>query len=193
MTRRYLQRRTPPPCGPVGDTIYAGTVNVEGALQARVLGDYSDSRLAALQRSVELAQTEKPQLAKLADRIASWFVAGILLVTAVTAAVLEPTRPGPGFLGNPVSSGYQLPLRPGPGNAGGSDQCRQRPANDRCHRAWRECTGVPVTHHAPAVRQDRHTDRGRAGHRSISDPWATSALRKYWPSGPPCSIFLPTL
>lgn len=69
----------------VQDTIYAGTVNIEDALEARVLGDYRDSRLAALQRSVEIAQTEKPRLARLSDRIASWFVAGILLVSAVTA------------------------------------------------------------------------------------------------------------
>ena len=81
----------------VGDTIYAGTVNVEGALQARVMGDYKESRLAALQRSVELAQTEKPQLAKLADRIAAWFVAGILLVTTATAAVWSQLAPDQAF------------------------------------------------------------------------------------------------
>jgi len=81
----------------VGDTIYAGTVNVEGALQARVLGDYKESRLAALQRSVELAQTEKPQLAKLADRIAAWFVAGILLVTTATAVVWSQLAPDQAF------------------------------------------------------------------------------------------------
>jgi Cu2+-exporting ATPase len=76
-----------------GDTIYAGTVNVEAALQAKTLGSYRESRLAALQRSVELAQTEKPQLAKLADRIASWFVAGILLVTTITAVVWSQLAP----------------------------------------------------------------------------------------------------
>ncbi len=69
----------------VGDIIYAGTVNVEAALEAEVLGSYADSRLAALQRSVEIAETEKPRLAKMADRIASWFVAGVLLVTSATA------------------------------------------------------------------------------------------------------------
>jgi Cu2+-exporting ATPase len=80
-----------------GDTVYAGTVNVEEALQARVLGDYRDSRLAALQRSVEMAQTAKPQLAILADRIASWFVAGILLVTTLTALVWLQIAPDKAF------------------------------------------------------------------------------------------------
>ncbi len=69
----------------VGDTVFAGTINVEGALEARVLGSYLESRLAALQQSVEVAQTAKPQLARLADRVASWFVAVILLVTSATA------------------------------------------------------------------------------------------------------------
>ncbi len=80
-----------------GDTVYAGTVNVEAALQARVLGDYRDSRLAALQRSVELAQTVKPRLAKLADRMASWFVGRLLLVTGATALVWLQLAPEKAF------------------------------------------------------------------------------------------------
>ncbi len=77
-----------------GDTIYAGTLNVEQAVEARALGGYRDSRLAALQRSVETAQAEKPRLARLADRIASWFIAGILLITAATALVWSQVDPG---------------------------------------------------------------------------------------------------
>jgi Cu2+-exporting ATPase len=78
-----------------GDTVFAGTVNVEAALEARVLCSYLESRLAALQQSVEVAQTEKPRLARLADRVASWFVAGVLLVTSTTALVwlqVDPSR-----------------------------------------------------------------------------------------------------
>ncbi|MCP5129541.1 MAG: cadmium-translocating P-type ATPase [Pseudomonadales bacterium] len=81
----------------VGDVIYAGSVNVEGALEARVLGSYLDSRLAALQRSVEQAQTEKPRLARLADRIASWFVGAILLITTATALVWSQLAPEQAF------------------------------------------------------------------------------------------------
>ncbi|MCB1680268.1 MAG: heavy metal translocating P-type ATPase [Halioglobus sp.] len=78
-----------------GDAIYAGTVNVEGALQTRVLNAYPQSRLAALQRSVVEAQSAKPQLARMADRLASWFVAGVLLATGLTAiawSVVDPDR-----------------------------------------------------------------------------------------------------
>jgi len=80
-----------------GDTIYAGTVNVAAALQARVLGDYRDSRLAALQRSVDVAQTSKPRLATLADRMASWFVGRLLLVTGATALVWLQLAPEKAF------------------------------------------------------------------------------------------------
>ncbi|MEZ5571650.1 MAG: heavy metal translocating P-type ATPase [Halioglobus sp.] len=71
----------------INDVVYAGTLNAEQSLTAQVLVDYRDSRLAALQRSIVQAQTHKPRLAALADRIASWFIAGILLVTALTALV----------------------------------------------------------------------------------------------------------
>jgi Cu2+-exporting ATPase len=81
----------------VGDTVYAGTVNVQEALEVTALGEYRDSRLAALQRSVDIAQTQKPRLAALADRIASWFVAGILLVTTTTAIVWLQIDPDNAF------------------------------------------------------------------------------------------------
>ncbi|WP_240725095.1 heavy metal translocating P-type ATPase [Mangrovimicrobium sediminis] len=68
-----------------GDAVYAGTVNVESALEAEVLVDFAHSRLAALQHSVEMGRSGKPRLARLADRIAAWFVAGVLLVTSATA------------------------------------------------------------------------------------------------------------
>lgn len=80
-----------------GDAIYAGTVNTETSLEVRVLGSYLESRLAALQRSVEQAQTEKPRLARLADRIASWFVGAILLVTAATALIWSQLDPNQAF------------------------------------------------------------------------------------------------
>jgi len=70
-----------------GDVVYAGTLNVEQSLTARALGNYRDSRLATLQQSIVQAQLFKPRLAILADRIASWFIAGVLLVTLLTAIV----------------------------------------------------------------------------------------------------------
>ncbi|MHA7817094.1 MAG: heavy metal translocating P-type ATPase [Pseudohaliea sp.] len=68
-----------------GDVVYAGTVNVEGGIELVASGSYRDSRLAALQRSIEAAATEKPRIAQLADRIAAWFIGTVLLATAATA------------------------------------------------------------------------------------------------------------
>ncbi len=70
-----------------GDPVYAGTVNIHNALDITATGSYLDTRLAALQRSIETASAEKPAIARVADRIAGWFIAGILLATGATAWV----------------------------------------------------------------------------------------------------------
>lgn len=69
------------------DTVFAGTVNMEGAVEARVTGACNDTRLALLQRSMERGESEKPALAKLADRIASRFVVAVIVLTTLTAVV----------------------------------------------------------------------------------------------------------
>ncbi len=78
-----------------GDTVYAGTVNMEASMEARVLGSYRDTRLALLQRSITRGEADKPALAKLADRVASRFVAAVLMITAATAitwAYIDPQQ-----------------------------------------------------------------------------------------------------
>jgi len=78
-----------------GDTVYAGTVNLEANLQAVALGTYRDTRLAALRKSAEIGSAAKPRLARLADQVAAWFVAGILLAASATAIAwlqIDPER-----------------------------------------------------------------------------------------------------
>ncbi|MEM1112699.1 MAG: heavy metal translocating P-type ATPase [Pseudomonadota bacterium] len=78
-----------------GDMVYGGTLNVDQNIEATVLCDFAESRLATLQRSVSQAQDAKPRLATLADKISSWFVAAVLLVTLLTALswwYLDPDR-----------------------------------------------------------------------------------------------------
>ena len=78
-----------------GDSVFAGTVNIESAVQIRSYGSYADTRLAALQRSTESGRQNKPRLARMADRLAARFVAVVLLVTAATAVIwsqLDPER-----------------------------------------------------------------------------------------------------
>ncbi|HET7359796.1 MAG TPA: heavy metal translocating P-type ATPase, partial [Rhodanobacteraceae bacterium] len=64
-----------------GDPVYAGTVCRERPARLRVTGTGSRTRLSQLSRLVEQAQAQRPRLARIADRIAHYFVAGLLLAT----------------------------------------------------------------------------------------------------------------
>ncbi|MEP0202129.1 MAG: heavy metal translocating P-type ATPase [Halioglobus sp.] len=78
-----------------GDSVFAGTVNTEGLLELTAAGSYLQTRLNALQRSLDSSKHKKPRLAQLADRVASWFVAAILVITVVTAITwlqIDPSR-----------------------------------------------------------------------------------------------------
>jgi Cu2+-exporting ATPase len=78
-----------------GDGVSAGTVNRDATLTIEASGSYAQSRLALLQRSIDRARLEKPAVARLADRLASRFIAAILLATLGTGLVwwtIEPTR-----------------------------------------------------------------------------------------------------
>ena len=62
-----------------GQTVIAGAVNIESPLQVRVNKLGQDTVLSHILRLLERAQTEKPGITQLADRIAAWFVFAILL------------------------------------------------------------------------------------------------------------------
>ena len=64
----------------INDEVVGGTVNVESPLIIQVERVGEDTVLAAIQRLLHRAQTEKPRLAGLADRIAGYFVGVILLL-----------------------------------------------------------------------------------------------------------------
>ncbi|WP_417791009.1 heavy metal translocating P-type ATPase [Stutzerimonas xanthomarina] len=79
----------------VGDTVTAGTLNVEGALviEVQALGD--NTRLSAIVGLLERAQSDKPRLAELADRVSQWFLVIVLLTSAVVGIVwwqIDPQR-----------------------------------------------------------------------------------------------------
>ncbi|MBS7325601.1 MAG: heavy metal translocating P-type ATPase [Thiopseudomonas sp.] len=77
LTGEYLPLpRTP------GDRVIAGTLNVEGPLTLHIeaLGD--QTRLSAIVRLLERAQSLKPRLAEIADRVAQWFLICVLLIAA---------------------------------------------------------------------------------------------------------------
>jgi Cu2+-exporting ATPase len=78
-----------------GDPVYAGTACREHAARLRVTGVGSDTRLAQLVRLVEQAQAHRPAIARSAERIASGFVVGLLVVAALVYAgwrLHDPSR-----------------------------------------------------------------------------------------------------
>ncbi|MCG6542476.1 cadmium-translocating P-type ATPase [Pseudomonas sp. KSR10] len=90
LTGEYL-----PQARGTGDTVTAGTLNVEGGLIIEVgaLGD--GTRLSAIVTLLERAQSDKPRLAELADRVAQWFLLIVLLTAAVVGFVwwqIDPQR-----------------------------------------------------------------------------------------------------
>ncbi|VXC75945.1 heavy metal translocating P-type ATPase [Pseudomonas sp. 9Ag] len=79
----------------VGDSVTAGTLNVEGALtiEVQALGD--NTRLSAIVTLLERAQSDKPRLAELADRVSQWFLIIVLLTAAVVGIIwwqIDPQR-----------------------------------------------------------------------------------------------------
>jgi P-type Cu2+ transporter len=68
-----------------GDQLIAGTINIESPLQMRVekLGD--DTVLSHILRLLERAQSEKPYITQIADKIAAWFVVSILFLAVIVA------------------------------------------------------------------------------------------------------------
>ncbi|EZH82830.1 carbonate dehydratase [Ectopseudomonas composti] len=78
LTGEYL----PLPRG-IGDSVTAGTLNVEGPLTVAVQALGDATRLSAIVRLLERAQSEKPRLAEIADRVSQWFLLFILVAAAV--------------------------------------------------------------------------------------------------------------
>lgn len=68
------------------DRLIAGTVNVESPLEFIVDKVGEETVLASIQRLLDRAQSEKPRLAKIADRVAGWFVAALLVVAVVVGS-----------------------------------------------------------------------------------------------------------
>ena len=69
-----------------GAPVFAGTACREHPARLRVTRVGADTRLAELARLVEQAQAHRPALARTAERIASGFVAGLLLAAAAVYA-----------------------------------------------------------------------------------------------------------
>lgn len=69
-----------------GDVVYAGTINLAAPLRVRVSEAGESSRLARILRDVEEGATRRAPVVVLANRVAAWFVAAVLVLAAATFA-----------------------------------------------------------------------------------------------------------
>ncbi|HRQ79452.1 MAG TPA: cation-translocating P-type ATPase, partial [Gemmatimonadaceae bacterium] len=70
-----------------GEKVFAGTVNLSAPLRVYVEEAGITSRLGRLLRDVEEGSRERPPVVLLADRIAGYFIAVVLVLAAVTAGI----------------------------------------------------------------------------------------------------------
>ncbi|MDR1530567.1 MAG: heavy metal translocating P-type ATPase [Burkholderiales bacterium] len=78
-----------------GDTVFAGSVNRENALIVKVSETGEATRLATILRLVDRAAGERPRVARIADKVAFWFVGALLVFTVIVGAAwlwLMPSR-----------------------------------------------------------------------------------------------------
>jgi Cu2+-exporting ATPase len=78
-----------------GQAILGGSVNLSRPARVKIDAVGHETVIASIVRLLERAQTERPAIARLADRWASWFVGGVLLAAIVVACgwmLVDPSR-----------------------------------------------------------------------------------------------------
>ncbi len=70
-----------------GDSLIGGTLNQQSPLVMQVTRTGEETKLSAIVRLLDRAQSEKPRIGRLADRAAFWFVGILLLLTIIIAGV----------------------------------------------------------------------------------------------------------
>ncbi|KAK0717484.1 E1-E2 ATPase-domain-containing protein [Lasiosphaeria miniovina] len=70
-----------------GSTVIAGTINGSGTLVVRLTRVPGDNTINAIAAMVDQAKLSKPKLQHLADRVASYFVPVVVLLTAITFVI----------------------------------------------------------------------------------------------------------
>ncbi len=77
-----------------GDTVTAGSYNLDAVVDVRVDGVGADTRFAQIVGLMESASLQKPRLAQLADKVARPFLVVVLLAALGAAIWWWPTDPG---------------------------------------------------------------------------------------------------
>ncbi len=68
----------------IHDTVIGGSINIDSPITVEISRTGNQTVLSGIQRLLDNAQQAKPAIAQLADRIAGWFVFGILTLASLT-------------------------------------------------------------------------------------------------------------
>ena len=176
-----LTGESAPQAARVGDTVYAGAINLGNAVRVRVTPQLADTALAGIARLMDEAGQSRSHYVRIADRaslastrrwctalallaFAGWMIAGAgwyqSLVIAIAVLIITC----------PCAMGLAVPAAQVVASRGAR---RERPAGQGWQRA-----GTACRNRYRAVRQDGHADRGRAGARlgHLTDRQAAIAL-----------------
>lgn len=80
---------------PAGTRVLAGSINRDGVARVRLTRTGASTSLAEIGRLLERAKADRPPVAVLADRVASYFVVAVFIVVTLTGAawfLIEPAR-----------------------------------------------------------------------------------------------------
>ncbi|GAA0683822.1 heavy metal translocating P-type ATPase [Marinobacterium maritimum] len=79
------------------DPVVGGTINVEHPLKVRITEVGANTRLSAIVGLLDRAHAEKPMTARVADRVARYFVLAVLITSATVATVWSFISPEDAF------------------------------------------------------------------------------------------------
>ncbi|PMR76288.1 copper-translocating P-type ATPase [Billgrantia endophytica] len=68
-----------------GDEVHAGTINGKGGLVFRATRVGADTRLGQITEQVAMAQSSRPPIGELADKVSSVFVPSVMIIAVITA------------------------------------------------------------------------------------------------------------
>ncbi|MDH3589208.1 MAG: cation-translocating P-type ATPase [Gammaproteobacteria bacterium] len=77
-----------------GDQVIGGSINLTGPIHFEVSHVGPDTVLSGIARLLERAQGQRPRMALLADRVAGYFVAGVLIIATVVFLAWLALEPG---------------------------------------------------------------------------------------------------
>lgn len=79
------------------DQVFAGTLNLKQTIDLEVTSDQDSTKLKALEDAISYAETQKPKIAQLADRIAGVFILGVLTIASATGVYWWQHEPQSAF------------------------------------------------------------------------------------------------